>query len=149
MYSYKRLKCGYFCSRKYVDKIVTSECLRLLDLWETSSSFILIYNTRGRAKKWSEFINYFTYNIWQMQGVSFLNIITPVIEGFRRGRHVAWRFLGCSPASIFGMQPTFREHLGKTLKMGQTSVPETLVARRVTTQKLSSNIITPFSTHIL
>jgi hypothetical protein len=40
-----------------------------------------------------------------------LNNLTFVIEGFRRGRNVAYNILGCYPASIFGVWPTFRDYL--------------------------------------
>jgi hypothetical protein len=33
----------------------------------------------------------------------YVHYLSYVIEGFRRGRNVAYMFLGCSPASIFGV----------------------------------------------
>jgi hypothetical protein len=68
-------------------------------------------------------------------------------------------FLGCCPASIFGVWPTFRDHLfvpssgsyvktflPKTLNMGQTSDPETLAIHQKLTPgknpKILSNITT-------
>jgi hypothetical protein len=48
-----------------------------------------------------------------------------VIEGFRRGHNVAQQFLGCCPALNFWCITNVSG--SKTLKMGQTSDPDTLV----------------------